>query len=90
MLTNGPTKPTICPMGKNNNRIKISEKELQRLEIRIGELIETCEQLKEENRRLKVQQQAYNGERTELLSKQKEARCRVEAMINRLKVLEDS
>ena len=70
--------------------MKTSEEELQRLEVRIDQLIQTCERLKEENRLLKAQQQAYGGERTTLLNKQEEARRRVEAMINRLKALEHS
>ena len=73
-----------------NRKVKTSEKELQRLETRIDALIQACEKLKEENRLLKDQQQAYSGERTTLLGKQEEARCRVAAMINKLKVLEHS
>jgi cell division protein ZapB len=68
--------------------MKISEEEFKRLEIRINELIETCEQLKEENRLLKAQQLSYSSERAKLLDKQEEARTRVESMINRLKALE--
>jgi len=70
--------------------MKISEEEFKRLEIRIDELIQTCEQLKEENRLLKAQQQSYSSERAKLLEKQEEARSRVETMINRLKALETS
>ena len=68
--------------------MNISEEEVKRLEIRIDELIQTCEQLKEENRLLKAQQQSYSSERAKLLDKQEEARHRVESMINRLKALE--
>lgn len=77
-------------MADNKNTTSMSEEELQRLEIRIDELIQTCEQLKEENRLLKGQQQAYSGERAKLLDRQEEARSRVETMINRLKALEES
>jgi len=68
--------------------MKISDEEFKRLEIRIEELIQTCEQLKEENRLLKAQQQSYSSERAKLLDKQEEARHRVESMISRLKSLE--
>ena len=68
--------------------MNISEEEFKRLEIRIDELIQTCEQLKEENRLLKAQQQSYSSERAKLLDKQEEARHRVESMINRLNALE--
>ena len=77
-------------MTDKNNTNKTSEEELQRLEIRVTELIQTCDQLKEENRLLKAQQQAYSGERANLLERQEQARTRVEAMINRLKTLEES
>jgi cell division protein ZapB len=77
-------------MTDKNNTNKTSEEELQRLEIRVTELIHTCDQLKEENRLLKAQQQAYSGERAKLLERQEQARTRVEAMINRLKTLEES
>ncbi len=70
--------------------MNISEEEFKRLEIRIDELIQTCDQLKEENRLLKAQQQSYSSERAKLLDKQEEARHRVESMINRLKALETS
>ncbi len=77
-------------MDANKTTTRVSEEELRRLEIRIDELINTCEQLKEENRLLRAQQQAYSGERATLLDKQEQARTRVEAMINRLKALEQS
>ena len=77
-------------MTEKNNTNKNSEEELQRLEIRVTELIQICDQLKEENRLLKAQQQAYSGERAKLLKHQEQARTRVEAMINRLKTLEES
>ena len=70
--------------------MKISEEEFKRLEIRIDELIQTCTQLKDENRLLKAQQLSYSSERAKLLEKQEEARHRVETMINRLKALETS
>lgn len=70
--------------------MKISEEEFKRLEIRVDELIQTCEQLKDENRLLKAQQQSYSSERAKLLDKQDEARNRVESMISRLKTLETS
>ena len=77
-------------MTDKNYTNKTSEEELQRLEIRVTELIQTCDQLKEENSLLKAQQQAYSGERAKLLERQEQARTRVEAMISRLKTLEES
>ena len=83
-------KTYTSSMDANNKTNRVSEEELRRLEIRIDELIKTCEQLKEENRLLRAQQQTYSGERATLLEKQEQARTRVEAMINRLKSLEQS
>lgn len=65
-----------------------AERELVRLEQRIEELIRTCERLREENRLLQKQQEAYSAERADLIEKNELARSRVEAMINRLKSLE--
>ncbi|MFA7096787.1 MAG: TIGR02449 family protein [Gammaproteobacteria bacterium] len=64
------------------------ELELKRLEHRIDELIRTCESLKEENRALRVQRDDLLTERNSLAEKAELARTRVEAMISRLKTLE--
>lgn len=77
-------------MDIKTNKIKASDEELRGLEIRIDELISACDQLKEENRLLRAQQQTYSSERAALLEKQELARTRVEAMLNRLKAIETS
>ena len=64
------------------------ELELRKLESRIGELINTCSQLKEENRSLRHRQEALIGERATLLQKNEQVRARVEGMITRLKAME--
>lgn len=64
------------------------ELELKRLEHRIDELIRTCEKLAEENRALRAQRDELVIERTGLMEKAELARTRVEAMISRLKTLE--
>lgn len=64
------------------------ELELKRLEHRIDELIRTCESLKEENRALRAQRDNLLTERDSLAEKAELARMRVEAMISRLKTLE--
>ena len=89
-IDRSPSRSYYSCMDANKNTTRVSEEELRRLEIRIDELINTCEQLKEENRLLRAQQQSYSGERATLLDKQEQARTRVEAMINRLKALEQS
>ena len=64
------------------------ELELKRLEHRLDELIRTCETLKEENRVLRAQRDGLLSERAGLMEKAELARTRVEAMISRLKTME--
>ncbi len=55
---------------------------------RIDQLIAVCARLQEENRSLRTSQEALMAERANLLTKNEQARSRVEAMIARLKSLE--
>ena len=66
----------------------ITEQELQKLEVRLEELVNSIAQLKEENRSLRNQQDSLVSERANLIEKNEMARTRVEAMINRLKAME--
>jgi cell division protein ZapB len=68
----------------------ITEQELGKLEVRLEELVKTIERLKTENRSLRTQQESMVGERAGLIEKNELARTRVEAMINRLKAMEQS
>jgi cell division protein ZapB len=63
--------------------------DLDQLERQIEELIHTCTQLKEENQSLRVSQEHLVAERAELIEKAELARSRVEAMITRLKAMEE-
>ena len=65
------------------------EVELKRLENRLDDLVEICSQLKEENRSLKQRQDALTADRASLLQKNEQVRARVEAMISRLKAMEN-
>jgi cell division protein ZapB len=67
-----------------------TERELSRLESRLGELIAAYARLTEENRLLRKQQEAFASERAELIEKNERAKARVEAMINRLKSMEQT
>ena len=69
---------------------KLNEQVLKGLEVRVGELIRSCEELKKENNLLKLQQDSYTTERATLIDKNEQARKRVEAMITRLKSMEVS
>lgn len=61
---------------------------LRALAARIDALVERVHQLDAENRSLRQQHEQAAGERSQLLAKNEEARSRVEAMITRLKSLE--
>ena len=62
--------------------------QLQRLSERFDELAVRTRRLIEENRSLRQQHEQVSGERAQLLAKNEQARSRVEAMIARLKSLE--
>jgi cell division protein ZapB len=64
--------------------------ELRRLERRLDELVNSVQQLKEENRALRHRQDNLISERANLLQKNEQVRARVEAMIGRLKSMEHS
>jgi len=66
----------------------ILEHELKRLEKRVDALVKVCDQLQEENRSLKQRQDTLTTERATLLQKNEQVRARVEAMIGRLKAME--
>ena len=66
------------------------DKELQRLEKRLDELVVICRQLQEENGSLKQRQDTLIEERATLLQKNEHVRARVEAMISRLKAMEQA
>lgn len=57
---------------------------------RIERLAELVRRLSEENRSLRATQDQLVGERAALVSKNEQARARVEAMIQRLKSLEQN
>jgi cell division protein ZapB len=64
--------------------------ELKRLEKRLEDLIVTVSQIKEENRALRQRQDTLTSERAGLLQKNEQVRARVEAMIGRLKSMEQA
>lgn len=62
--------------------------ELRALERRVDELIRCVLRLRDENHSLRESQAALLVERGRLVEKTEEARARVEAMISRLKAME--
>jgi len=64
--------------------------ELRRLEKRLEELVVICRQLQEENTSLRHRQDSLIAERASLLHKNEQVKGRVEAMIGRLKGMEQA
>ena len=66
----------------------MSREQFAALEHQVDQLIYRCHQLEQENRSLLTQENAWRKERGRLIEKNELARTRVEAMIERLKALE--
>ena len=66
----------------------MSSEQLRALEHQIDQLIYRCNQLEQEVRQLHQQEVSWKKERVKLIEKNELARTRVEAMIHRLKALE--
>jgi len=62
--------------------------DLKNLESRIDALIDACSKLKTENSSLHQENGSLSEEHGKLLEKTRQARSRIESMINRLKALE--
>lgn len=62
--------------------------QIKALDQKAEELIGLCEQLSRENRQLKTEAYNWHKEREQLIKKTELARTKVEAMISRLKSLE--
>jgi len=88
-LTPNALRLYIRDMGSEhvNHRFDL---ELKRLEKRLEELVVICRQLQEENQSLRQRQDSLVAERATLLHKNEQVRGRVEAMIGRLKGMEQA
>ena len=64
--------------------------ELREISGQLDRLLELCQRLTEENRSLRASQEQLSAERANLLAKNEPARSRVEAMIARLRSLENN
>lgn len=89
MLTPEPAALYIADMTSEsaNERFDV---ELKRLEKRLDELVVICKKLQEENESLRIRQDNLTAERATLLQKNEQVRGRVEAMITRLKAMEQT
>jgi cell division protein ZapB len=79
----------IGAMSDTNSKSTI-ELEMKRLEKRLEDLVQTVHLIKEENRALRQRQDTLTSERASLLQKNEQVRARVEAMIGRLKAMEQA
>jgi cell division protein ZapB len=86
VIDSGQMRDYIAPMADSIN--STFEHELKRLEKRVDALVHVCDQLQDENRSLKQRQDVLTSERANLLQKNEQVRARVEAMIGRLKAME--
>jgi cell division protein ZapB len=87
LLTLDQRSSIFAPMTPDqaNHRFDL---ELKRLEKRLEELVVVCRHLQEENKSLRQRQDSLTSERASLLQKNEQVRGRVEAMIGRLKGME--
>jgi len=67
----------------------MAEFDLNRLEQQVDELIRLCDRLREENASLRASQEHLVSERADLIEKTELARSKVEAMVARLKSMEE-
>jgi cell division protein ZapB len=66
----------------------MAESPFKTLEEKIDELIRLCEELNRENGVLKADADSWLEERQQLINRNEQARGKVEAMISRLKAME--
>ncbi|MDE2139117.1 MAG: TIGR02449 family protein [Gammaproteobacteria bacterium] len=69
---------------------ELLEQELKRLEGRVAELVAQCARLRGESHSLRDRLETLSAERAGLLARNEQVRGKVEAMILRLKSLEES
>ena len=68
----------------------MSNHDLLSLGVKIDELIREFKRQEQENRLLQAEREAWKSERAQLIKQNELARSRVEAMIERLKTMEQS
>jgi len=71
-------------------RMSALEQSLLAISERVDRLLDLCRSLQDENRSLRNSQEQLANERAQLLARNEQARSRVEAMIMRLKSLEQN
>ena len=71
------------------DQTKDAQMDINQLEQQVEALIRTCSHLKQENDSLRQRQEHLVAERADLVEKTELARSRVEAMISRLRAMEN-
>ena len=61
---------------------------INKLEEQVGELLELCQRLGDDNKELRAQLQSLSSERSTLIEQKEKVRVQVESMITRLRSME--
>ena len=80
-MTDDDSRPTIITMTDTITRIN-------KLEEQVGELLELCQRLGDDNKDLRSQLQHLTSERSSLMETKEKVRNQVESMITRLRSME--
>ncbi len=80
-MTKGLSRPTISSMTDTITRIN-------KLEEQVGELLDLCQRLGDDNKELRAQLQSLSSERSTLIEQKEKVRVQVESMITRLRSME--
>ncbi len=80
-MTESDSRPTISHMTDTITRIS-------KLEEQVGELLELCQKLGNDNKDLRAQLQTLTSERSNLIESKEKVRVQVESMITRLRSME--
>ncbi len=80
-LTDEHSHPTISTMKNTITRIN-------KLEEQVGELLELCQRLSDDNKNLRAQLHTLTSERSNLIESKEKVRTQVESMITRLRSME--
>jgi cell division protein ZapB len=85
-----PARCSLCGIPAIFGRRSALEHSLLAISARVDRLLDLCRSLQDENRSLRSSQEQLANERAQLLARNEQARSRVEAMIMRLKSLEQN
>ena len=82
-MTPADSRPTITVMKNDTNKLDMLEKQ-------VNDLLELCEKISSENRDLRAQINQLSRDRSSLMEQKETARHQVEAMITRLRSMENA